>query len=157
MTKQNRTALGLVAAIFLAGAGCDEVTEPLQEEISSAARPEVRVFSADQRTTYDSARAALGQIGFHFVRGGPAGGELEALSGLETGDTEGSTEQFSLKVRLSPTPEGTEVSLWFKEIIEGDSEHRQGFATETPMKDTPLYETYFRAIQQGLGKGEAGK
>ena len=60
-------------------------------------------------------------------------------------------------MKLSPIPDGTEVSVWFKEIVEGDSEHRQGFATETPMRDTPLYETFFRGIQQGIGKGEAGK
>lgn len=153
MISPKRPALWLLAAALLLGAaGCDEITEPLREQIDPAARPEVRVFSADQRTTYEAARAAVEQIGFHFVRGGPAEGEIEALSGLETGDTQGSTEQFSLKATLSPTPDGTEVSVWVKEIIEADSEHRQGFATETPIKDTPLYETFFHAIGQGILK-----
>jgi len=150
MSPKTLSVFLLAAAASFAVAGCDDITEPLQERLDSAARPQVRVYAADQRTTYEAARAALGQMGFSFVRGGPAAGELEALSGLEQGDIEGSTEQISLKAKFSASPGGTEVSVWFKEIVEGDSEHRQGFATETPLKDTPLYETFFRSIQGGV-------
>jgi len=98
---------------------------------------------------------AVDQIGFRFERGGSATGNLEAISGLATGDDPGSTRQFSLKAKLSPTLDGgTEVRVWIKEIIEGDSEHQQGFATESPLRDTPLYEAFFHAIQQGTGGGK---
>jgi hypothetical protein len=133
-------------------AGCDEIPDSLRDRIDGAEAPHVRVYAADQRTTYLAARAAVDQLGFRFVRGGPAAGELEALSDITPGDAQGSTQQFSLKARFSPTLDGgTEVSIWLKEVVEGDSANRPGFATESPLRDTPLYETFLRAIQQGIG------
>jgi hypothetical protein len=139
------------AAAVLLCAGCDDIGDTLRDRVDPAIQPHVRVFPADQRATYASARAALDQIGFRFVRGGPAEGELEGLSGLADGDIAGSTQQFSLKATFSPVAAGgTEVSVRLSEFIEDDTEHKPGFTTETPLKDTPLYETFFRCIQQGL-------
>ena len=44
---------------------------------------------------------------------------------------------------------GTEVRLTLKEIIEDSSEHL-GMATTSPLRDTPLYEVFFHAIQANL-------
>jgi hypothetical protein len=155
MTKIPRTALWLLAACFLLSAGCDELPDSLRDRIDGAEPPHVRVFSADRKATYAAALEAVGQIGFRFERGGPATGDLEAISGLATGDDLGSTRQFSLKARLNPTPDGgTEVQVWIKEIVEGDSENHPGFATESPLRDTPLYEAFFHAVQQGIGGGK---
>jgi hypothetical protein len=142
------------AAVALFCAGCDDLGDTLREGVDPSIRPHVRVFSAGQGATYVAARAALDQIGFRFVRGGPAAGELEALSGLASGDVAGSTQQFSLKAEFAPVASGgTEVSVRLSEFIEEDTENHPGFTTESPLRDTPLYETFFRYIQQGLQPG----
>ena len=90
-------------------------------------------------------------MGYRFVRGGPAQGELEAISGVATADSLSSSRQISLSAKLRPTLEGgTEISLIFKELIEADSVRKAGQATATPMIDTPLYEVFFRTVQQVL-------
>jgi hypothetical protein len=38
----------------------------------------------------------------------------------------------------------------FNEIIESDSKNLPGVATETPMRDSALYEVFFRNLQQAL-------
>ena len=45
---------------------------------------------------------------------------------------------------------GTEVNVRLTEIIEIDSSNRAGQATETPLRDTPQYEVFFRSVQQAL-------
>jgi len=151
MIRLTNAALWAIAASLMLCAGCDEIPDSLRDRVDGAEAPHVRVYAADQRTTYLGARAAVDQLGFRFVRGGPATGQLEALSELSPGDSQGSTQQFSLKAKFSPTLDGgTEVSVWLKEIVEADSTNHQGFATESPLRDTPLYETFFRAIQQGI-------
>jgi hypothetical protein len=155
MSKIHGSAFWLLAACLMLCAGCDEFPDSLRDRIDGAEPPHVRVFPADQRATFAAARSAIDQLGFRFVRGGAASGELAALSELSPGDAQGSTQQFSLKAKLSPAPDGgTEVSVWLKEIVESDSENHQGFATESPLRDTPLYETFFHAIQQGIDGGK---
>ena len=90
-------------------------------------------------------------MGYRYVRGGPAQGELEELSAISPGDDTGSSRQISMKVRLSPDAEaGTSVSVSFGEILEAASTSEPGMATETPMRDTPLYEVFFRSLQEAL-------
>ena len=151
MIRLTTAALWAIAASLMLSAGCDEIPDSLRDRVDGAEAAHVRSYAADQRTTYLAARAAVDQLGFKYVRGGPATGELEALSGIAPGDAQGSSQQFSLKAKFGPTLDGgTEVSVWLKEIVEGDSTNHQGFATESPLRDTPLYETFFRAIQQGI-------
>ncbi len=45
---------------------------------------------------------------------------------------------------------GTEMTVSFTEIIEADSANHPGMATQTPLKDTPLYEDFFRDVQRAL-------
>jgi hypothetical protein len=42
------------------------------------------------------------------------------------------------------------VSVSFGEIIEDNSLNAPGMATETPLKDTPLYEVFFRNVDKAL-------
>jgi hypothetical protein len=56
-----------------------------------------------------------------------------------------------MTVKLRGTVDGgTELSLLLKELIEADSARKAGQATATPMNDTPLYEVFFRTVQQAL-------
>lgn len=145
-----------LSAFFAVGlfAGCEAFSgagQSVREKFALKEQPRTHVYSADTRTTFEAARKAADQMGYRFVRGGPAQGELEAMSGVATADTLSSTRQISLKAKLRPAAEGgTEISLVFKELIEADSVRRAGQATATPMVDTPLYEVFFRTVQQVL-------
>ena len=56
-----------------------------------------------------------------------------------------------MKVKLQPAPEGgTNVSVNITEIIEADSSNRAGQATQTPLRDTPQYEVFFRRVGEEL-------
>jgi hypothetical protein len=74
------------------------------------------------------------------------------VSGVGQGEANRSSRQISMKVRLDETQVsgGTEVTVRFTEIIEDDSSNRAGQATETPLRDTPQYEVFFRSVQQAL-------
>jgi len=138
------------AALFLAGCESD-LHDSVESVLSAREAPRSRVFQADQKATYEAARAAADQMGYRYVRGGPAEGELDALSGISNGDDVGSSTQISMKVRMAPGGEsGTEVTVSFSEIMEANSSNQPGMATETPMRDTPLYEVFFRSLQQAL-------
>ena len=137
------TVLGLLA-------GCEAVSNA-REKLSSREQPRTHTYTADPRATYDAARRASEQMGYRFVRGGPAQGELEAISGIATSDTINSSRQISLDAKFGATLDGgTEVRLLFREISEGDSARRAGQATATALRDTPQYEVFFRTVQQVL-------
>jgi hypothetical protein len=140
--------------------GCESLsnaTATVRERVATREEPRARVFAAEPRATYEAARKAADQMGFRYVRGGPAQGELEALSGVGTSDTMSSSRQISLKVRLSSAAEGgTEVSLVLNELLESDSMRRAGQATISPLRNTPLYEVFFRTVQQMLDASKKG-
>jgi hypothetical protein len=129
----------------------------VREKFAAREQPRTHVYSAAPRATYEAARKAADQMGYRFVRGGPAQGELEAISGLATSDSLNTTRQISMRVKLNATPEGgTELSLLLKEITESDSALRAGQATSTPLLDTPQYEVFFRTVQQVLDGPKKG-
>jgi len=139
--------LMLVALIFT---GCEAMPG------KSGGRPgpppdRSRIFQADSRAVYDAAKAALDQMNFKVTGGGPAQGRIEAVSKLSTGDMLRSTRQISISVRILEVAGGScEVSVVLKEIIEADSYDRQGFATESPLRDTPYYDVFFNNLGQAL-------
>jgi hypothetical protein len=141
----------LCAAALLSG--CESgLSDDVRSALGPREAPRSRVFAADQRATYLAVRAASDEMGYKFERGGPAEGELEAMSPINRGDDPGSSRQVSMKVHLSPAAEsGTEVEVSLVEIIEEDSANQPGMATQTPLRDTPLYEVFFRNVQTALG------
>jgi hypothetical protein len=145
------------AALFLAGCESDS-SDIMHTVLDAREAPKSRVFQADTRAVYEAVRAAADQMGYRIVHGGPAEGRLEALSGISGGDDAGSARQLSLKVRISPAEEsGSEVTVSFTEIIEETSAGLPAMATQTPLRDTPLYEVFFRNVQQALKAGPAGR
>jgi|ERR1700689_1593964 hypothetical protein len=147
MTLKILSALAACAAAFLAG--CDSgVEDTVRSALAPRQAPRTRVFAGDPKAVYEAARAAADSMGYRYIRGGPAQGELEELSGISTGDTAGSSRQISMRVHLVSDVDGsTSVSVSFGEILEGDSANQPGIATETPMRDTPLYEVFFDKVQ----------
>jgi hypothetical protein len=152
--KRFSIILGLIAMGALL-VGCESTRDSVREKFSAREQPRTRVFAAEPRATYEAARRAAEQMGYRYIRGGPAQGELEAMSGVSSNDTMSSSRQISMNVRLEPSLEGgTEVSLRLKEITEGDSVDRAGQATSTTLRDTPQYEVFFRNVQQALDGGK---
>jgi hypothetical protein len=145
-----------VCALCLASAllcGCDTaIGDRVQSALSPREAPRTRVFEAEGRAAYDAAKAAAEEMGYHYVRGGPAQGELVLLGDISGGDESGTSRQISLRVRLGPAdPSGTSVEASFEEILESSSAGATpGLATETPLRDTPLYEVFFRTLGQHL-------
>ena len=146
----------LLATLSLTLAGCDSIsdaTDGVREKFVTRDEPRIRVFTAEQRATYEAARVAVDQLDFRFVRGGAAQGELEAVSKLEAGDSLETTRQITMKVRLNAAPlpaTGTEVTIWLKEIIETDASKAEGQGVGSPLRDTALYDAFFRNLQQAL-------
>ena len=142
--------LGICALL----AGCDSISnvaDRVRDKIAARDAPRVRDYAAPPRATYEAVRIAAEEMGFRFLRGGPAQGEFDAVSGVGQGDAPNSARQISMKVRLHAASDGgTEVTVVLKEIVEADSANHAGVATETPLRDTPLYDSYLRAIQKAL-------
>lgn len=152
----SRFASVLLVGVGMAVAGCESVsdaTSAVRERMAARDQPQVKTFAAPPRATYDAVRAAATDMGYRFVRGGPAQGEFEAISGLRSGETIGSARQIAMKVTLKPTLDGTgtEVSVRLREIIEADSSNRAGQATEAPLRDTPQYDVFFLRVGRMLG------
>ena len=148
--------LGLAAATL---AGCDSlssVASNVREKLAERDEPRVCDYAAPPRATYDAVRVAAEQMGFRILRGGPAQGIFDAISGVGQGDVPNSARQVSMKVRLHAGSDGgTEVTVTLKEVIESDSTNHAGVATETPLRDTPLYDTFLRSVQQALDAAKA--
>jgi hypothetical protein len=147
--------LALLALLSLAAfSGCESVSDAttgIREKIAARAQPRTQTYQAPQRATYEAARAAIEQMGFRFIRGGAAQGQLEAVSGVSSSDTLRGSRQITLKLRLTATLDGgTEAALLLSEVIESDSSGRAGMGTSTPLRDTPLYEVFFRSVQQAI-------
>lgn len=134
-------------------AGCESFSGAVRDRIAARDVPQIKAYAATPRATYEAVRAAAADMGYRFVRGGPAQGELEAISGVRSGETHGSARQISMEVGLRSTFDGTgtEVSVRLKEIIESDSSNRAGQATVTPLRDTPQYDVLFMRIGRELG------
>jgi len=153
-----RLLLLLSGTVFLTGCGTlSDGVSGVRERIAAGARPVERHFTANSRLCYEAAKTALERMGYRSLRGGAAQGKLEGVSGLTTGDSLRSARQVSVNVALEPALDGgTDLKVLFAEIIENDSGNQAGRATETPLRDTPQYEVFFRGVQQALDAGTRG-
>lgn len=150
-----RARLVLLLVLAAIGGGCEslsDATSGVRQKLAAREEPRERAFGSAPRLTYEAVRAAAAQMGYRFVRGGPAQGEFEAVTAVGEGERSGSSRQLSMKVRLRPSLDGkgTDLTLRISEIVESDSSNRQGMATEVPLRDSPQYEVFFRRVQQAL-------
>jgi hypothetical protein len=133
-------------------AGCDSVSEQIRAPFVTP-QPKSRVFAADERATFAAARAALDELGFGFVRGGPAQGLIEALSSVQTAG-EGSMSggrQLQLEAHFSSAADGgTQVDVVMHELVQSDLNQHPGMGTSTLLRESPVYEEFFAAIGRGL-------
>jgi len=145
-----------MAIALMVFAGCEsmsDATSAVRGRLAEREAPKVKTFAVGPHPAYEAVRTAAAQMGYRFVRGGPAQGEFEAISRVAPGETHGSARQIAMKVRLHATLDGkgTDISVWLTEIIETDSSNRAGQATGSPLRDTPQYEVFFQRVSQGLG------
>jgi hypothetical protein len=151
--KRN-VLIALVGLVALPGCeAVSDATSAVRDRVTNRDDFKTRTYAADPRQTYEAVKNAAAGMGYRFVRGGPAQGEFEAMSGVRSGETIGSAQQISMKVTLKPTLDGkgTEVTVRLKEIIEADSSNRAGQGTAAPLRDTPQYDVLFRRIGTVLG------
>jgi hypothetical protein len=150
----------LVASVLcLALAGCEsvrDVTSSVRERVAGRSTPHTHLFAAESRALYAATRSAINDMGFNFVRGGPAQGEIDAISGLSSDNALRTTRQISMKVRLVTVSGGTEARVTLSEVIEDDFNKGAGRGTESPLRDTPLYEVLFHHIEQALAAAKKG-
>lgn len=153
--RRRRTGVFALVAVLALLAGCESIsdaTDSVRSRLAARDEGKVRDFAAPPRVVYETLRQAATQMGYRYVRGGPAQGEFDAVSGVRAGETHGSARQIVMKVRLRPTLDGagTEATVKLTEVIESDSSNRAGQAVEVPLRDTPQYQVLFERISQLL-------
>jgi hypothetical protein len=147
----RRTAFTfLFAVLFLAG--CDSMPEGVRQRFE-APQPQVRVYPASQQTVFEAAQHAVRQIGFRTTRTGAAQGIINAISDIQPANALGEARQYSLEVRLNSQDTGhTEVAVVLREQQESAS---FAGATDIPLRQHGLYESYFAALETDLRPKEA--
>jgi hypothetical protein len=132
--------------------GCESgLSDDVREALGPREAPQTRSYDADPRATFEAARQVAVDMGFRVTRAGAAAGELEAISEISSGDEPGTSRQVSLKAHLSPGPSGgTELELSLTEILQGATGAQESLATQTPLRDTPMYADFFRNVQTAL-------
>lgn len=121
---------------------------PLREKFTPTYH--TTVVPADQRKTYEAARAALKAMDFRFERGGPAQGRITAIGGVSTTNDLRSARQLSVEVRLTQVQEGTEVAALFSNIQEDDFDKHPGMGTSMPVRESGIYDAFFQHIHDAL-------
>jgi len=142
----------ICCGLLLAGCESGGLSDDVRSALGPREAPKTRVFQADQKATYEAARKAVDEMEFHFERGGPAEGRIEAHSAITGGDDSAtSARQISMKVTMEPGPDGgTSVEVSLTEILATDPTNQESMATQTPLRDTPLYDVFFKDIQTYL-------
>jgi hypothetical protein len=144
-------SLVVVAAGFSGCESMQDVSEAMRERFAVRNAGRSRVYQAEVRTVWAAARASVEALGFRFTRGGPATGVIEAVSALASDNNLRGSRQVSLKAQVSASGAGSQLNVRFTEIIEDNFNRGAGQATETPLKDTPLYEVFFREVEKTVG------
>ena len=143
--------LSVVMVFTLAGCGSvgSDFTSNVREKFDGPSY-HTKTVLADPRSVFDAAKQSLDKVGFRFVSGGAAQGRIQALSDLTSSDSLKGTRQLSMTVKLSPVAAGTAVAVLITEQIEDDFNKGAGQATETTLRESPLYEAFYRSIEQAL-------
>jgi hypothetical protein len=152
-----RLLTALLALALLAGCeSLSETTSFVRGRLAAREEVKERSYPAAPRVVYDAVRAAVAQMGYRVVRGGPAQGEIDAVSAVGAGEQHGSARQIALKVKLRAALDGggTVVAVSLTEILEPDSSNRAGQATGMPLRDTPQYQVLFQRIAELLAAPE---
>jgi hypothetical protein len=145
-----------LAALF---AGCESSDNPIErvrQQVTGDYPTQFRTFPADEKTTFNAAKDSLKAMGFHFTRGGQAQGIMHAASEIEPGEKMGTLHQFNLTANFQTNLDGKscDVTVSLTEAIADDVGGKLGAGSEAPLRDTALYNVFFRDIDVALGQGD---
>lgn len=148
--KSLLACLGLIALVLLAG--CESVRERVQERFATVP-PKVRLVGGGSREVFYAAQGTLRQMDFSLARAAEAQGMINAFSRIRSGDGPREARQFTLEIRLVALgPTETEVSVLLREQVEGLLANG---ATNTPLREHGLYETFFAGLRKVLADKSA--
>lgn len=99
-------------------------------------------FKASQRILYD--------MGFRLTRTRAAQGIVEAISGISSDSAHIGSRQRAAYVLLEDGVDGVEVRIRFTEIVEESFGRGAAGGTENTLRDTPLYQVFFRQLGVAL-------
>lgn len=152
--KTRRLLPALAIAALLAGCETDSPLERVRQQVTGDYPSQTRNFAATEKATYVAARQALKALDFNFTRGGQAQGVMNARSAINPGDHVGTVHQFGLHAEFQTSLDGksTDVRVTMTETQADDVQGRLGPGSETPLRDTALYEAFFRDIQAALNQ-----
>lgn len=139
----------LCSALFFTGCESTQMPSSWREKING---PTYRneVFSADRALVFAAAKAAVLDMGFTVSKAGAAQGIIEGYHKVVAGDSLQSATQRLVSVRVSDDPGGTQVEVLFSQVVQDDFSKGPLLGTTTPMRDTPLYEVFYRGIRESL-------
>lgn len=159
--RRHRRSMGALCGCVLAtwvavmGAGCDSVGSfpgRVQERFE-APQPKQRLYTAEQKAVFEAAQRAMRRIDFVVSRAGAAAGVIKAHSPLRTTNAFGKARQYSFEVHVQTFGPGeTQVSAVLREQEESES---FAGATDIPLREHGLYESFFGELEKELG--EAGR
>lgn len=136
---------GFLSAILLLS-GCDSMPDGMRQRV--APQPQVRVYEADSHIVFDAAVRGAKQLGLKVTRSGAAQGIVRAISEIQPANALGEARQYSLEAKLQPLESGrTEVAVIVREQQESSS---FAGATDIPLRQHGLYDSYFAAIAASL-------
>jgi hypothetical protein len=142
--------LGFVLALTSCGSVGTDFQKSVSEKFDGPTY-HTKVVTADGRAAYDAAKRAVEKLGLRIVGGGAAQGRIEALSGLSANDSLQGASQLAMKVKLNPvSSDGTEIALLITEQVQDDFNKGAGQVTETPLRESALYEAFFRMVEHTL-------
>lgn len=137
----------LTTAVFSGCDSTDSVPHHMRERFAPP-QPKTRIFEADARAIFEAAQLAVKRLDFQVSRAGFAQGLIKGYSRLQSGDTFGKARQLTIEVRLQPVDSTkTEVAVVLREQAESAS---FAGATDLPLREHALYDSYFAALEQAL-------
>lgn len=114
--------------------------------------PKTHVIAVERRAAYAITLQALKVLNFRYVRGGPAQGELEAISNIYKDNYGSGARQTSVVIHFAAADDNnatTTVSALFTDIEE-DSYQPHGLSTAKPLSESGYYTALFDEIDRQL-------
>lgn len=141
-----------LAAVGLTGCGTSgqDFSAGFREKISG---PEFQkqTFGGTQEQAFEATQKILYDMGFRLTRTRAATGIVEAISSISSDSAHVGSLQRAAYVRLDEVVGGVLVEVRFTEIIEDSFGRGSPGATENTLRDTPLYQVFFRQLGNVLG------
>lgn len=135
-------------------AGCESFGERVTEKFRPVP-PRAETFAVDEKGAYAAARTALTELAFTITGSSAARGKIEAAGPIGAGDTIKGSRQITASISIVPLIDGgTSVEISLLEVIQDDFDRGASMGTQTPLRDTPLYDVFFRKMRQSLGEPE---